>query len=188
MRVRKEASLRALRGRSGLTRVRKEANLTLHRYELARPPVNKFAVVMHMLEHELFPHIGTDLYLKAIYLGYMVKKLLKCYLGEWSLDDRDSYVNKRIDTPGILLANLFRQYYAKTVKDMRNLILKDVVNWPWRATNKLVNVVTKNNVYKLIKPTVIESGLKYGLATGWFGVEPTQHPYRRRRRRRRAHL
>ena len=143
-------------------------------YNNMRPVVNKVDVVTHMLEHELFPHIGTDLYLKAIYLGYMVKKLIRCYMGEWSLDDRDSYVNKRIDTPGILLANLFRQYYAKTVKDMRNLILKDVVNWPWRATNKLINVVTKNNVYKLIKPTVVESGLKYGLATGNWGVKSSR--------------
>ena len=145
-----------------------------HKYEMTRPAVNKYDMVIHMLEHELFPHIGTDLYLKAVYLGYMVKKLLRCYMGEWPLDDRDSYVNKRIDTPGILLANLFRQYYAKAVKDMRNLILKDVANWPWRATNKLVNIVTKNNVYKLIKPTVIESGLKYGLATGNWGVKSSR--------------
>ena len=104
----------------------------------------------------------------------MVKKLLKCYIGEWSLDDRDSYINKSIDTPGILLANLFRQYYAKMVKEMRNMILKDVVNWPWRATNKLINVLNKNNVYKVIKPTVIESGLKYGLATGNWGVKSSR--------------
>ncbi|PNH08349.1 DNA-directed RNA polymerase II subunit RPB2 [Tetrabaena socialis] len=141
---------------------------------MTRPAVNKYDVVMSMLEHELFPHIGTDLYIKAVYLGFMVRKLLRCSLGEWPLDDRDSYVNKRIDTPGILIANLFRQYYAKAVKDMRNLILKDVVNWPWRATNKLINVITKNNVYKLVKPTIIESGLKYGLATGNWGVKSSR--------------
>ncbi|PNH03106.1 DNA-directed RNA polymerase II subunit rpb2 [Tetrabaena socialis] len=140
----------------------------------AQSDVSEYDVVMNMLEHELFPHIGTDLYIKAVYLGFMVRKLLRCSLGEWSLDDRDSYVNKRIDTPGILIANLFRQYYAKAVKDMRNLILKDVVNWPWRATNKLINVITKNNVYKLIKPTIIESGLKYGLATGNWGVKSSR--------------
>ncbi|PNH02804.1 DNA-directed RNA polymerase II subunit RPB2 [Tetrabaena socialis] len=139
-----------------------------------RPAINKYDVVMSMLEHELLPHIGTDLYIKAVYLGYMVRKLLRCCLGEWPLDDRDSYVNKRIDTPGILIANLFRQYYAKAVKDMRNLILKDVCNWPWRATNKLINVITKNNVYKLVKPTIIESGLKYGLATGNWGVKSSR--------------
>ncbi|KAG2483893.1 hypothetical protein HYH03_017287 [Edaphochlamys debaryana] len=143
-------------------------------HHVPRPAVNKMDVVMNLLEHELFPHIGTDLYLKAVFLGFMVRKLLRCCLGEWPLDDRDSYVNKRIDTPGILVANLFRQYFSKTVKDMRNLILKDVVNWPWRATNKLINVVTKNNVYKLIKPTIIESGLKYGLATGNWGVKSSR--------------
>lgn len=139
-----------------------------------RPAINKCDLVVSMLEHEFLPHIGTDLKLKAVFLGYMVKKLLRCYLGEWPMDDRDSYVNKRIDTPGILLANLFRQYYAKMIKDMRNLILKDVANWPWRATNKLINVITRNNVYKLIKPTIIESGLKYGLATGNWGVKSSR--------------
>ena len=143
-----------------------------------RPPTkaatSKLDAVKNLLEHDLFPHIGTDPTLKVVFLGYMVKKLLRCFSGEWPLDDRDSYINKRIDTPGILMANLFRQYYAKMIKDMRSLVLKEIVNWPWRATNKLVNVITENNVYKLLKSSVIESGLKYGLATGNWGVKSSR--------------
>lgn len=54
---------------------------------------------------------------------------------------------------------------------MRALTQKDIHGGSWKATNKFINVVNKANVYKLIKPTVIESGLKYGLATGNWGVK-----------------
>jgi DNA-directed RNA polymerase II subunit RPB2 len=104
----------------------------------------------------------------------MVNRLLRCYLGLRPLDDRDSYVNKRLDTPGVLLANLFRQYFGKVVKDIRTLIQKDINGGSWRATNKFVNVVNKSNVYKLIKQTIIEQGLKYGLATGNWGVKTSR--------------
>lgn len=51
-------------------------------------------------------------------------RLLRCQLGLRPLDDRDSYSNKRLETPGVLLANLFRQYYGKVIKDMRTLLTK----------------------------------------------------------------
>ena len=38
---------------------------------------------------------------KAYYLGKMINKLLSCYLNRISPDDRDSFVNKRIDTTGV---------------------------------------------------------------------------------------
>ena len=44
-------------------------------------------------------------------MGYMVNKLISCSLGRLPLDDRDSYVNKRIDLTGTLLNNLFRNYF-----------------------------------------------------------------------------
>ena len=32
-----------------------------------------------------------------------INKLIKCYLGITPFDDRDSYINKRFETPGYLL-------------------------------------------------------------------------------------
>ena len=58
----------------------------------------------------------------------MVSKLIKCSLNITPLDDRDSYINKRIDTPGIMMANLFRQYYGKVVRDMKTMINKEIQN------------------------------------------------------------
>lgn len=45
---------------------------------------------------------------KAYYLGKMVNKLLNCYLGRIPVDDRDSFVNKRINLTGVLMLKLFR--------------------------------------------------------------------------------
>jgi DNA-directed RNA polymerase II subunit RPB2 len=135
---------------------------------------HRLTVLRNILRKDFLPHVGPDLHKKALYLGYMACKLIRCFLGISPLDDRDSYINKRLDTPGVLLANLFRQYYGKVVKDMRTLVQKDINSGSWRATNKFINVINKTNVYKIIKQTVIESGLKYGLATGNWGVKTSR--------------
>lgn len=128
-------------------------------------------VLRSVMERDLLPHVGPSFEKKALYLASMVNKLLRCYLGLHPLDDRDSYVNKRVDTPGVLLGNLFRQYYGKLVKDMRNMLQKEVGSGSWRASNRLSNVLSKVNINKVVKSTIIESGLKYGLATGNWGVK-----------------
>ncbi len=142
-----------------------------HPREYASSRTHRMNMLQNILRKEFLPHVGQDAPKKALYLGYMVSKLLRCYLGLWEFDDRDSYINKRVDTPGVLMANLFRQYYGKVIKDVKSMIQKDLNNGAWRATGKLLNVLTKTNIHKIIKPTVIESGLKYGLATGNWGVK-----------------
>ena len=61
---------------------------------------------MDILNNEFLPHLGSDFKKKALYVGLMVEKLIMTNNKIMRYDDRDSYVNKRIDTPGILLANL----------------------------------------------------------------------------------
>ena len=144
-----------------------------HPREIASTGPHRAATLRNVLKKDFLPHVGPDSHKKALYLGYMVSRLMRSYLKLAPLDDRDSYINKRLDTPGVLVANLFRQYYGKVIKDMRTLLQKDINAGAWRA-GKLVNVLHKANVYKVIKPTVIESGLKYGLATGNWGVKTSR--------------
>jgi DNA-directed RNA polymerase II subunit RPB2 len=135
---------------------------------------HRLAVLRSVLRKDLLPHVGPEPLKKALYIGHMLGRLMRCHLGQRPLDDRDSYVNKRLDTPGVLLANLFRQYYSKVVKDLRSLVQKEINVGSWKATNKLINVIGKSNVYKLFKPTILEAGLKYGLATGNWGVKTSR--------------
>lgn len=148
----------------------KYMNLSGYPKDFYQNKAKRLEMVQEILTNELLPHVGKEFHKKALYLGYMVSKLIKCYLEIMPYDDRDSYINKRIDTPGILLANLFRQYYGKMIKDMKNGINKEINNGAWKATNKLINVINKVNINKIFKSTIIDSGLKYGLATGNWGI------------------
>lgn len=100
-----------------------------------------------------------------------MRKLLNCHLGLRPFDDRDSYLNKRVDTPGVMLANLFRQYYGKMIKDCKNVSYKELNSGVWKTSSNINNLINSHNIYKIIKPTTIESGLKYGLATGNWGIK-----------------
>jgi len=123
-----------------------------------------------MLRSDLFPHCQT-MTQKVWFLGYMAQRLLMVR-HEWlPPDDRDSYINKRIDLTGTLLNNLFRNYFNKMVKDMEKQLVKEINGGSWRATDDFMNIVSPSNIYKLIKSTTVENGLRRALATGDFGVK-----------------
>jgi DNA-directed RNA polymerase II subunit RPB2 len=123
-----------------------------------------------VLNNDLFPHCHSPVQ-KIYFLGYMVNRILKCSLDMAKQDDRDSYVNKRVDLTGALLNNLFRNYFNKLVKDMSKQIIKEINTGSWRSTDDHMNIVNKTNIYKIIKSTTIENGLKRALSTGDFGIK-----------------
>ena len=123
-----------------------------------------------ILNNDLFPHCHDNVQ-KVYFLGYMTNKLLRCSF-EWiQPDDRDSYLNKRIDLTGILLNNLFRNYFNKLVKDMQKQVIREINNGSWRSTEDYLNIINATNIYKIIKSTTIENGLKRALSTGDFGIK-----------------
>jgi DNA-directed RNA polymerase II subunit RPB2 len=125
-----------------------------------------------ILENDMFPHCQTKEQ-KLYFLGYMTNCLLKASIGWESPDDRDSYLNKHIDLTGALLNNLFRNYFNKMVKDMQKQIVREINNGSWRSTEDYNSIVNMTNIYKIIKSSTIENGLKRALATGDFGIKHT---------------
>jgi DNA-directed RNA polymerase beta subunit len=82
-----------------------------------------------LLRNAFIPHINSERYddllkVKAYFLGYMINKLLNCYLGRTEPDDRDSFVNKRIDMPGDLIFDLFKQYDKRMLNDCNKFFKK----------------------------------------------------------------
>lgn len=126
--------------------------------------------VMEVLANDLFPHCRTSQQ-KIYFLGHMTNKLIRTALGHVKPSDRDSYVNKRIDTTGTLLNNLFRNYYNKMVKEMVKNILKEINNGSWRSTDNYENIINSSNICKMIKSTTIETGINRALATGDFSIK-----------------
>ena len=123
-----------------------------------------------VLGNDLFPHCHSSIQ-KIYFLGYMVNRVLRCSLDMAKQDDRDSYVNKRVDLTGALLNNLFRNYFNKLVKDMSKQIIKEINTGSWRSTDDHMSIVNKTNIYKIIKSTTIENGIKRALSTGDFGIK-----------------
>ena len=123
-----------------------------------------------VLGNDLFPHCHSAIQ-KIYFLGYMVNRVLRCSLDMAKQDDRDSYVNKRVDLTGALLNNLFRNYFNKLVKDMTKQVIKEINTGSWRSTDDHMNIVNKTNIYKIIKSTTIENGIKRALSTGDFGIK-----------------
>ena len=123
-----------------------------------------------ILNNDLFPHCKTHKQ-RICFLGYMTNKLLQADSGLIGADDRDSYLNKRIDLTGTLLNNLFRNYFNKLVKDMEKQVIREINNGSWRSTDGYDRIINLTNIYKIIKSTTIENGIKRALSTGDFGVK-----------------
>ena len=132
----------------------------------------KHEFTMDVLQNDLFPHCHT-ISQKIYFLGYMANKLQKANFDLIKADDRDSYINKRVDLTGASLNNLFRNYFNKLVKDMEKQVVKEINNGSWRSTEDYLNIINPTNIYKIIKSTTIENGFKRALATGDFGIKHT---------------
>jgi DNA-directed RNA polymerase II subunit RPB2 len=125
---------------------------------------------MDILNNDLFPHCRTTEQ-KVYIIGYMAKKLIQTSLGWLPPDDRDSYLNKRIELTGTLINNLFRNYFNKLVKEMQKQIIKEINNGSWRSSEDYENIVNMTNIYKIVKSTTIENGIARALATGDFSIK-----------------
>lgn len=129
----------------------------------------KHMFALDILNNDLFPHCTTFIQ-KIYYLGYMTYKILLVQNNILQQDDRDSHINKRIDLTGILINNLFRNYFNKFVKDMERSIIKEIDIGTWRTTEDYQNIISPTNIYKIFKSTTIENGIKKALSTGDFTI------------------
>jgi DNA-directed RNA polymerase II subunit RPB2 len=125
---------------------------------------------LEVLSNDLFPHCRT-VQQKICLLGVMAKKLLQTSLGWIPADDRDSYLNKRIELTGTLLNNLFRNYFNKLIKEMQKQVIREINTGSWRSMEDYENIINMTNVYKILKSTTIENGINRALATGDFSIK-----------------
>jgi len=89
--------------------------------------------VDNIFHNEFLPHMGLDRtdatqQKKALFLGYMVMKLLRIYHGEQDPDDRDDYANKRLDPVHMLFSLLLRQLIRAFHKTFTSQIHKAAEN------------------------------------------------------------
>ena len=123
-----------------------------------------------VLKH-ILPHLNDDFIKKCFYLGLMVNKLLKTYIGIYKLDDRDSYKNKRLEPCGVLIGNLLLQCITRIAKDTKVNIQKEINTGIWNINKEYSNIINDINIHKIIKSSYIETVLKGAMATGNWGLK-----------------
>ncbi len=112
---------------------------------------------------DLLPHLGEDIKLKIRFICIMFNKMFKVILKREEQDDRDALQNKRIETPGVLIGQLFRQNWKKLLNEIgKNFKKKN------QSDENPVSVINQ------IKPNSIEQGIKTALSTGIWGMNKTK--------------
>lgn len=144
-----------------ITKLKRNKRISITDENLAK--IQKRMYLDKILRQDLLPHLGEDITKKILFIGLIANRLLNVMLGRQELDDRDALHNKRIEQPGILLGQLFRQNWKKLLNDIGKHFKK-----------KNQSDETPINVINQIKPSIIEQALKTALATGIWGMNKTK--------------
>ena len=113
--------------------------------------------LMDVMSTDLFPHVGDSFTSKAYYLGHTVNKLIHVYLGIEKTTDRDSFIYKRVDLSGFLLASLFRESYRQFQRDAKIAI--DTIyrfNGGEYQDDNFSNIINVGTIKKIFNGTVID--------------------------------
>ena len=66
---------------------------------------------------------------------------------------------------------MFRNYFNKVVKDIQKQVIREINNGSWKSSEDYTNIINLTNVYKIVKSSTIENGIKRALSTGDFGIK-----------------
>ena len=124
------------------------------------PKEKREVYASQMLCNELFPHLGTTCSIinKALFLGYMLNKLISTHLGERTEDDRDHVSTKRLETAGILIGDIFRSLFKRNNNMIKQYLQK---------RQEIVPAISRTNQ--------ITNGIRHCFATGNWGVQKTAY-------------
>ena len=140
-----------------ITRLKRNKRISQTDEEIAK--IQKKMLLNKILRQDLLPHLGEDINKKIVFLSLMTNKLINVILGLLEVDDRDALQNKRIETPGILLGQLFRQNWKKMLSEIgKNFKKKN------QSDEHPIIVIGQ------IKSSIIEQGIKTALSTGFWGM------------------
>ena len=122
--------------------------------------------VLEILADYFLPHVGeTNFIQKAYYLGHIVFKLLKVSVGIENETNRDNFKFKRIDTTGVLISELFREYYNMQQKGIKLRFEKVLYFNQDIYENNLPGLINDNQ--DAFSDRIVESGFKKAFKGNW---------------------
>jgi DNA-directed RNA polymerase II subunit RPB2 len=138
----------------------------------------KTIICAHEILTDYFlPQVGDMNYQhKAYMLGFIVNKLIRVVAKIDLPTDRDSFLNKRVDTSGMLLYDLFREYYKKQVKIIRQSIDK---MYYYEDTGKyqgagFLNMIIGDTYHTHFKDLELERGILRAFKGRWGDTTQTK--------------
>ena len=116
-----------------------------------------------VVETEIFPHLGVSASMseKALFVGYIIRKLILTELGMRPEDDRDNYSNKRVETAGILCRELFRTLFKRYIGSIKSQLDKK------KQQPEAITSIKRS--------TYITQGLRKSFTTGNWGVQKNSY-------------
>lgn len=126
------------------------------------------AQVLYILSDYFLPHVGEmNFREKSFYLGQMVFKLLKVMLKEEQPTDRDSFIYKRIELPGMLLKELFNEYYSLQLANIYKKFDKEYYFHSGQYNGlQFINLIMDNHE-EGFKDRIVEEGFRKGFKGNW---------------------
>jgi DNA-directed RNA polymerase II subunit RPB2 len=153
---------------------------TIFTQQIALEFISKFTkrqtvtAVQDILMNYFLPHIGEDNYLnKAYFIGFMVNKLLRVFMGREAPTDRDNFKFKRIETSGSLIYDLFREYYLIQKSRIFLKIDKEFYYHPGKYRERFVSLI-EDNLKEIFKDRMVEDGFKKGFKGNWGAASNTK--------------
>jgi len=130
--------------------------------------------VLEILMNYLLPNIGElNFYDKACFIGHMVLELLKVFTKESKPTDRDSFKYKRIEVPGMLIYDLFKEYYTLQQKNIFLTIDKEYYYKQGIYNSNFPSLIS-NNVSLIFKDRIVEKGFTKAFKGNWGSEEHTK--------------
>jgi len=134
---------------------------------------------IEILMNYFLPHIGElNFKQKALYLGYIVNRLLRVMTGRENPTNRDSYLYKRIEVSGMLIRDLFVEYYkAQQTKIYKRMDYEHFYNkeTPKYQQSNFMKLIL-DNVPLIFGDRVVEDGFRKAFKGDWGAETHTKRP------------
>jgi len=125
------------------------------------------SAVQDILMNYFLPHVGEDNYLtKAYYIGFMVNRMLRVFMGREAPTNRDNFKFKRVEVSGTLIYDLFREYFLIQNRNIFLKIDKEFYYHPGKYRTNFVSLID-DNIKEFFKERLVEDGFRKGFKGNW---------------------
>jgi len=129
---------------------------------------------LEILSDYFLPNIGEmNFKAKAYFIGYMVMEMLRVYTKEKKPTDRDSFRFKRVELPGSLIYDLFKEYYTIQQREIYQFFDKEYTFKQSLYKNNFIQLI-EGNYKDAFGKRVVEQGFRKGYKGNWGSEEHTK--------------